>query len=141
MKSTFSIVGWLAILILPCYFVFLYGRQWTFGPYGLPASAVAEDGRHYADGTEIPYLSLELLKSGYEPVFSLVIFGIIGASAAYIGWFTFIGNPRLQRELALLQAQVLATRAERRRNAASGDIKPPQLSCRNCKRNLPPGRI
>lgn len=83
--------GWGIFLIAGVNNVRHYGTRWEIGSLGMPRSIVAPDGQHYADGTLIDPISMQLINSGCEELvfLGLVAFMVIcGAMAIRIQWAT-----------------------------------------------------
>jgi hypothetical protein len=83
MKHVWGILGCGLFLFLTIYQATMHGRKWEFGTYGMPVSLLAEDGRHYRDGSEVDPLTLALVRSGNEETVHLIIVGVL---LLMLGW-------------------------------------------------------
>jgi len=104
-----GLIGLVLFGLLTLRQVVTYGREWHFGKYGMPATLLAADGRHYLDGSEIDEGSLALARSGFEEPLELGMVTVLaGCVVVYIHKSHTLSQK--QKKVDLLKA--LLARAE-----------------------------
>ena len=88
MKNGWAIFGWSSLpLVLICQSVngvHTFGRQWTWGKYGMPRSVVAANGNTFADGTPINPIAKIIIQQGEEDIYLIMLIGIAALFAMWI---------------------------------------------------------
>ena len=80
-----SLAGWSIFLFVAVGTAFQYGKRWEVGPQGFN-TLVADDGRHYRDGTPIDQITLALHRSGHDGACLWALLGVIGAALVYVAY-------------------------------------------------------
>jgi hypothetical protein len=119
MKKPGAYVDILLISLLVARAGWLHGRQWEFGPRGLPVCVLSPDGTTYRDGSEIDPISRSIIDSGLQEVWYATFLGICAVLELDIARRKYIRVVQKRREKSDLFL-ALAQRYERegRREAA-----------------------